>query len=246
MVRYYGSKNKFGNEISDVIINYLSKKNLKQSDFNGYIEPFCGALGLFKFIVEKSSFKKFYACDVNKDMILLFKELKKGNEIPLNFKISREEYDYLKESTPSPIRALGGIVYSYGGGWFNGYCPSSGTRNYVDEGYRSLNSMIPIIKKINFSVVRYQDLKGLKNFVIYCDPPYSETCQKYNSNSKFNSEEFWNTVRKWSKNNIVFISEISAPSDFKCIWSKEYTSKINKEGSKRVEKLFVYKGPNGH
>ena len=44
--------------------------------------------------------------------------------------------------------------------------------------------------------------------------------------------------------NIIFISEYNAPSDFKCIWSKDITSSSTKgTGSKKgVEKLFIVKG----
>ena len=30
--------------------------------------------------------------------------------------------------------------------------------------------------------------------------------------------KFWETMRKWSKNNIVVISEREAPKDFKKVW----------------------------
>jgi site-specific DNA-adenine methylase len=187
---------------------------------------------------------KRQAYDINKDLILLFKALKK-HEIPLNLKmLSKKEYLELKNSkTHSPLRAIAGILYSFSGGWFNSYCPTSGfpdNRNYVQEGYRSLNSMIPIIKQIKFDSKDYRKLVP-KNCIIYCDPPYKNTCQKYaESGSEFDTEEFWDIMRSWSIHNIVFVSELHAPSDFKCIWKKSYSSSVNYHGtSDRVEKLFV-------
>ena len=56
------------------------------------------------------------------------------------------------------------------------------------------------------------------NMLIYCDPPYKST-QRY-STGQFDSELFWNTMRKWSEQNVVFISEQIAPSDFEIVWTK--------------------------
>lgn len=48
-------------------------------------------------------------------------------------------------------------------------------------------------------------------------------------------------MRKWSKNNIVLISEENAPSDFECIWEQEVSRSIKaSDKSKSTEKLFIY------
>ena len=48
-------------------------------------------------------------------------------------------------------------------------------------------------------------------------------------------------MRKWSKNNIVIISEENAPDDFMCIWEKPVSRSIKAaDKSKSIEKLFVY------
>ena len=66
----------------------------------------------------------------------------------------------------------------------------------------------------------------------------------------FPHEKFWEWVRKMSKEgHKVFVSEYTAPDDFKCIWQKTKkdgmgtTVKGNKQNVK-TEKLFVYKGKN--
>jgi DNA adenine methylase len=62
---------------------------------------------------------------------------------------------------------------------------------------------------------------------------------------KFDSNNFWDTVRKWSKNNLVFVSEEKAPSDFVAVWSKVYnrTARSGKSGGyiKTIDKLFIHK-----
>ena len=73
----------------------------------------------------------------------------------------------------------------------------------------------------------------------YGDPPYRGTTKIFNT--VFNSDEFWNIMRKWSKDNIVVISEYQAPEDFECILKIDtHTSIRDKTGnvSSRVEKLF--------
>lgn len=77
-----------------------------------------------------------------------------------------------------------------------------------------------------------------------CDPPYQNTkSYGYANQPKMNYDEFWNWVRKISKDNYVFVSEQQAPDDFKIIWEKSATRTVNKENNyKAVERLFVYKG----
>lgn len=79
-----------------------------------------------------------------------------------------------------------------------------------------------------------------KNAVVYCDPPYQGTKQYANA-IDFDYDLFWNTMRKWSENNIVIISEENAPNDFVCIWEQEVSRSIKaNDKSKSTEKLFMY------
>ena len=48
-------------------------------------------------------------------------------------------------------------------------------------------------------------------------------------------------MREWSQNNVVVISEYSAPEDFRCIWKQNVKLDIrdaNNKKKNRVEKLF--------
>ena len=92
------------------------------------------------------------------------------------------------------------------------------------------------------SSFNYKELE-FDGCLIYCDPPYKDTT-KYPIIGEFNTEEFWNVMRNWSKNNTVIISEYEAPNDFECI--KEINTKTdirNRSGKRenRVERLFRYK-----
>jgi len=100
-------------------------------------------------------------------------------------------------------------------------------------------------KDTKFECCDYRNLSPIDS-VIYCDPPYNETTQ-YSKKivGEFVSEEFWDVIRKWSKDNIVIVSEYNAPSDFDCIWEKKIKLDIRDSNNKRkprVEKLFVSSG----
>lgn len=78
--------------------------------------------------------------------------------------------------------------------------------------------------------------------MIYCDPPYQGT-KGYLNATQFNYDTFWETMRRWSSNNIVLVSEQNAPEDFTSIWEQDVSRSIKaKSKSKATEKLFMYDG----
>jgi DNA adenine methylase len=94
-----------------------------------------------------------------------------------------------------------------------------------------------------FSHGDYKQFSKLKNSIIYCDPPYENSSQRYLTEGMFNSKEFWCWVRTMAEDNLLFVSSYNAPKDFKCIWSKAHKltgQQKNNKNKERVEKLFVY------
>ena len=76
-----------------------------------------------------------------------------------------------------------------------------------------------------------------------CDPPYQDT-KKYISD--FDNKKFWDWCREQRKNgNYIYVSEYSAPDDFKEVWRKEKKDTLgswNRNNGKtlsRIEKIFV-------
>tara|TARA_B100000902_G_C26707897_1_gene620464 strand:- start:90 stop:602 length:513 start_codon:yes stop_codon:yes gene_type:complete len=133
---------------------------------------------------------------------------------------------------------------SFGGVYFQSYAQKyagDSGRNFYQEMKRSLDKIAPFIQKdnVNFYNKSYKHWNP-NNMLIYCDPPYENTSGY--STGDFNHVQFWDIIRKWSKNNYVFISEENAPKDFKCVWkrNKRRTVSSKKRGYK-LEKLFVYK-----
>ena len=97
------------------------------------------------------------------------------------------------------------------------------------------------LKKCDFMVRDYSEYEsmGIEGCVLYLDPPYNNT-KKYRNAISFDYDKFWDFVRNMSKKNIVLVSELEAPSDFKCIWEKEVSRSIKSNDKTKVnEKLFI-------
>lgn len=233
-MRYYGGKSIVGKRIYDFLKQYIENDYI-------YIEPFCGALGILKHM--SSHFKKCYANDQSKDLIMLLNQVKLGQF--KNPKITRDKWLKYKYSNKSCAeRAFAGYGCSFGGVWFNGYIDDPGNN---DMTYSSLLKLEPLIKNVKFYNKDYIDF--LQNFdfskgkyFIYLDPPYKNTsCQPW---PEFDSQKFWNVVRYLCNQGcLVFVSEFSAPKDFKSIFSFSRKNGLHNVsiGQTLIEKIFVYK-----
>jgi len=231
-MRYLGGKKRIAKQIVEFLNPYI-----KESKY--YFEPFVGSCA----VIEKVENIKRYASDKNEYLIDLYIALQNGWIPPKN--ITEKEYQHVKNNKEEnkPLTAFCGIGCSYSGKWFGGYCrDKKTTRNYALNAHNTLINQLPKIKDVIF---KYKDYKECKpdNALIYCDPPYSNTT-KYDLFNGFDNNEFWEIVRIWSKNNLVFISEYIAPNDFECVLEIETRTDLkNKDGKMipRIERLFQIK-----
>jgi DNA adenine methylase len=220
MTAYHGGKQRAGKTISNIIYQKTLESNI---EIKGYCEPFCGMLGVYQHIPQLFGDKiKYKAGDLNKSVIMMWKAAQKGWKPPTK-PISREQFYKLKNSDHSPLRGFVGSLQSFRGVFFGAYYPYKSTRNKNSS--EKVQKIAKELKNVDFKSTSYEKYSNLKNYVIYCDPPYQNTSQFYyennkRSNLKFNNEEFWKWCKKMAKNNIVFVSEYSAPRPFKKIWSK--------------------------
>ena len=85
----------------------------------------------------------------------------------------------------------------------------------------------------------YEDVTPL-NKLCYVDPPYQSTT-KYGTQT-FDSDRFWDIMRQWSLDNIVFISEYQAPRDFVLVAShpKQCCIAGGHKQTTRMENLYVH------
>ena len=200
-----------------------------------YLEPFCGGC----WITQEVSGDRT-ASDGNKALITMYQFLQKGWLPP--DEISEEEYAVYKRTQPldDPLTAFIGIGCSFGGKWFGGYARQYTGYNFAVGGRNSLKRQLPKIQDVVFLHRQYTGYSPV-NHIIYCDPPYAKTTG-YDGCAKFDSILFWNIMREWSENNIVIISEYSAPEDFKCVLeipTKTIIRDSENQPIQTVEKLFM-------
>lgn len=207
-------------------------------------------------LIDKIKCEHRIGSDLNVFLIELLKHVRDGGELPES--VPRELYNEVrtaynnKELTKYPLWYFGaiGFLASYNGRWFDGGYAASGYektkngqryRDYYRESKDNLLKQAPNLKDIQFTCADYRAIK-VTDSLIYCDPPYANTKQ-FDISKDFNYEDFWQTMREWSKYNIVYISELQAPDDFECVWEQEVSRSIKaNDKSRAVERLFRWKG----
>jgi len=234
-MKYMGSKSRISKSIVPIIQNYIDSNKITT-----YIEPFCGGCN----IIDKIGCETKIASDSNEYLIELFKYLQQDGKLPES--ISREEYFLVRSNMnnyPKWYVGVVGFLASYNGKFFGGYAgivhtKANTIRDYYNESKRNIETQSCNLKNIKFIYSNYDKCDPI-NCMIYCDIPYQGVTNY--SNKIFNYDLFWDTMRKWNKNNIVLVSELNAPNDFKCIWSQEILRTIdNTKRVSSVEKLFIY------
>lgn len=233
-MKYVGSKNRHAKDILPIIL-----KNHKKNQW--YVEPFVGGFN----IIDKVPGKRI-AVDTHKYLIALFIAIRDGWEPPNE--ISEDLYKDIRKNQDNYSPELVGFVgfgCSYAGKWFGGYARGNDNkgnpRNYALESKKNILKQKELISNIVIINADYKEECYLpaSRCTIYCDPPYENTT-KYKD--KFCHITFWDWVRKKSENHDVFVSEYSAPPDFKCIWEKTVNNTLEKNTGKKqgVERLFIY------
>ena len=230
---YLGSKKKYSKYIVPIL-----QKAIDENNIDTFVDCCVGGSNIIKEIKAKNRI----GIDNNKYLIALMKEMQKPN-IEFPKKHTREDRDKAKEynnSLPDWYIGLTSIFSSYNtrgfaGGFIHG---EIGEKQYNGR-VNTAKKDIPKILNIKYFCLDYHDLINFQNCVIYVDPPYAGT-KKYDTSKDFNYEEFWQIIRKISKNNIVFVSEMHAPEDFKIVWEMEVKRTIGDRTIKAIERLYKY------
>ena len=212
-----------------------------------YIEPFVGYCHILRRVQNK---QRYIASDNHPLVVELWRGVQRGHKIP---HISKEEYKRLKHAaTVSFRRAVACFMYSFNGKEWGGYVydnsksPSfqkTGKLLVYPEQRRRYYEKLQTNEAFNRAEFSHHDYRDIvpSNCLIYCDPPYCDTTG-YAGSGSFDTEEFWNIMRKWSKNNIVLVSEYAAPRDFipVVMQEKHCTLRGRGGGDIRTECLFVH------
>ena len=251
-MQYLGGKSKISKEISEVINEVFGREKSDCEGYSGgnrerererelttFVSLFCGSCA----VESKINAKQKILNDKHEYLIEMWKALQNGYVLPTI--ITEDDYKYVK-THKDENRALTGIVgfgCSFGGKWFGGLARNKKGDNYCSRAERSVLKDLVGVKDAIFSCKDYRDVVIPDGSVVYCDPPYANTTGY--TTGTFNTEEFWEYMRTISKKNKVFISEENAPSDFICVWQKDFTRMldVNKENIfVKTEKLWTYNG----
>lgn len=233
-MKYLGSKNRISKEILPLMIKHRTNET--------WVEPFVGGANM----IDKVEGNRIGA-DLNEFVISLLNQMSKPNyKAP---EVSEEKYNDIKNyqsQYPRWIVGYAGTQLSFGATWFGSYRrDKQGNRNYCLEAQKNVNKQSKNIQGVRFIHSSYSELEIPKNSIIYCDPPYDTKATKGKYKDEFNHLDFWQWCRdKVNEGHKVFVSEYNAPKDFKCIWEKEISQRMNNnvETSKTNEKLFMYCG----
>lgn len=248
-MKYMGSKSRIAKHIVPIIQNEIDNYD----NCKGYLEPFVGGAN----VIDKIRCEFKFGIDANKFLIALLTYVRDGGELPES--ISKEEYGRVRDEYNQIVKGktstmeywyIGcvGFLASYNGRFFDGGYAKSGYektargerfRDYYRESRDNLLAQAEDLKYCIFVSADYRKI-GPHDLVVYCDPPYAGTKQYHGD--KFDHDEFWDVMRKWSKDNVVLISEESAPDDFEVVWEQEVSRSIKStDKSKSVEKLYRLK-----
>lgn len=246
-MRYMGSKSRIAKHIVPIIQSYIDS-----NETDKYYEPFVGGAN----IIDKISSEHKCASDLNPYLIALLQHAQNGGEFYES--VPKVLYDKARNAVYSGDTSgfddwqIGniGFLSSYNGRWFDGgYAKpvyektKNGTRyrDYYREGKDNLIKQAPLLKGVVFKCLDYKDAHP-HGYVVYCDPPYINS-KEYANATTFNYDEFWDKMREWSQDNIVLVSEQSAPDDWKAIWSQSVSRSIKTtDKSRATEKLYIYEG----
>lgn len=241
---YMGSKANIASCIAPFIHSYMLSNGLTT-----YVEPFVGGANMMSSVT--APVRKGF--DKNRYVISLFQHLQNGGELPDDvtramFNDCRVHYKADDKYYEDWYLGAVGFLAGFNGRFYEG-CYAEGKeyngkmRDYYKERKQNILEQIKTLQDVEFKVADYRSLNP-NNELVYCDPPYQNTT-KYSSDMQFDSNEFWDTVRKWSKNNIVLVSEETGPDDFDIIWEQDVVRSVcAKNKSTTTEKLFIHKSLN--
>ena len=236
MTRYHGGKQRIGKIIAEVISEKVGETD---REIHGYCEPFCGMLGVYQHIPQYFQERQmsYKAGDTNESVIRMWQDVQQGWKPPIS--CSESTYNRLKnQKGTSAEKTYIGYQFSFGGQFFMGYNGKYGNATSYKSVPEKVYRIARELQNVEFNVRSYTQFSNLRNHVIYCDPPYTNTKCIYSE--KFDNNSFWEWVCEMNKTNVIFISEYTAPDDFECVYeNKKKIQTSAKRVASGCEKLFM-------
>jgi DNA adenine methylase len=201
-VRYMGGKTRIAGWISSCISSVVEE--YRGSSLT-YVEAFMGSGAVLEQVVKSKRFSHHIANDIHPDLIRMWHALSKEDWDPPPY-VTRAEHRTLRNSEVSALRGYVGFNCSYRGVWFGGIKGPKDQRTDRGIVLRTARSF----RSVEFRNVDYRDLIIPLGSIVYCDPPYANTCEY--SNGAFEHRQFWRTMDQWvERGAIVFVSEYEGP-----------------------------------
>jgi DNA adenine methylase len=221
-MRYFGGKARHAKQIAS-ILEQLRKPH------QPYLEPFCGMGNVGQIMTGER-----HLSDNHIDLMLFLQEVQAGTFV-IPKTITEQQYKALRHAEPSALRGFVGFGLSFAGKWFGGYARRLKGQDDSIVLPEAVNRLR--LEGIDLQCRAYSTWQP-KDMLVYCDPPYEGTTKIHNH--KFDTAEFWSTMRKWRKCNTVIVSEYHAPQDWTCFVEIKTTTCVREKGGglPRVEKLF--------
>lgn len=194
-------------------------------------------------VTAKIKAKHRIAGDLHDEVVEMYHSVQNG-WIPPDT-LSKEQYDHIRANRFTDMYPKNLMAFAAFGCAFSGSC----WRKYAGEEYaakakRSILRKAEFLKDVQYFTSDYRSLKP-HGCIIYCDPPYASTKIGFRitgtiGNGKFDTDEFWQIMRKWSETNLVYVSEYQAPTEFECLMEKSIKTGVRtKKGNEtRIERLF--------
>lgn len=248
-MKYMGSKARIAKHIFPIMDFFARERGLAT-----WVEPFVGGGNMIDKVPERYA---RYGFDLNPHVIQALTDIRDYPEL-LPEIITESDYAAMRGTPPAPFTSWVRFVCSFGGKFEGGYArqkggdagtfPSVGKRNAVSQSGRNFAKesggnairQTPGLQNVHLAVSAYGGIR-VSGAVIYCDPPYQGT-SGYKTGA-FDHGKFFNWCREMAKNNLVFVSEYSAPEDFIPVWEGEIKTNFS---SSRVaatnvarERLFL-------
>lgn len=229
-MRYVGSKRRIAKSILPLMVR----------EGVTFVEPFAGGFNLTTQVDGPR-----IAADCHRELIALFTAVQAGWVPPTE--VTEDQYRAIKAEPNKYAPELVGFVgfgCSFGGKWWGGYAREErpGHTSIPSQSSRSLVRQAARLQGVDIRCGQYYELELPKTrSTVYCDPPYRNT-QKYRDT--FDHDLFWEWVRDVAKDHDIFVSEYTAPQDFRVMWASDLSCPIDRNSGKKrgVEKLFTYDG----
>lgn len=232
-MKYMGSKNRIAKQLLPIMLGEAKKHGITT-----WVEPFVGGGNIIDKVPPEFTRIGY---DLNDHVIHAMIDIRDRPESLPEF-FSKEDRDKYKTGEAVQLKSWACIVTSFGGDLKGGYAREKGSDGTTFCGYGKRNAIkqSPKIQNVDFICENYINL-DFENCLIYCDPPYQGT-SGYKT-GEFDHDLFFNWCRVQAKKNIVFVSEYSAPEDFKEVWRGEvktnFASSRKSATHNAVEKLYA-------